>query len=119
MALRARDRADRRLDDHDGVGRVGGAVLLGDHAELHLQTDGQVWVSRDRGRRESAGGTDSARRGPVSVRDERPTVGWQARAVYAANQGPTPARRFVIRISRTPAPAGVAANARSSSGRLS
>src|SRR5207249_3537197 len=46
MALRPRDRADRRLDDDDGVRRVGGAVGLGDDAELHLETDGQVRVSR-------------------------------------------------------------------------
>jgi hypothetical protein len=46
MALRPGDRADARLDDHDRVGRVGGAIGLGDHAELHLQSDGQVRVSR-------------------------------------------------------------------------
>ena len=41
MPLRARDRTHARLDDDEGVGRVGEAVVLGDDAELHLQSNGQ------------------------------------------------------------------------------
>ena len=41
VALRPRDGADGRLDDHDGVGRVGELVLLGDGTELQLEADGQ------------------------------------------------------------------------------
>ena len=42
VALRPCDGADGRLDDHDGVGRVGELVLLGDGTELQLETDGQA-----------------------------------------------------------------------------
>ena len=45
MALRARDGADARLDDDERVGRVGEAVVLGDDAELHLESDGHPGLS--------------------------------------------------------------------------
>jgi hypothetical protein len=42
VALRASDGADRWLDHHDRVGRVGDPVLLRDGAELQLESDGQA-----------------------------------------------------------------------------
>ena len=42
VALRASDGADRWLDHHDRVGRVGEPVLLRDGAELQLESDGQA-----------------------------------------------------------------------------
>ena len=42
MALGARDGPDARLDDDERVGRVGEAVVLGDDAELHLESDGHA-----------------------------------------------------------------------------
>ena len=45
MALRAGDGADARLDDDEGVGRVVEAVVLGDEAELQLESGGHAGLS--------------------------------------------------------------------------
>ena len=91
VALRARDCADRRLDHHDRVGRIRRAVRLGDDAELHLQTDGQVRVSRGCGRRMDEGRRGTPRRGPVSFGTRAPRLagrsGQYTRQVSSARPG--------------------------------
>ncbi len=53
--LGPRRRPDRRLDDGDRVRGVLQAFRLGDHAELHLQSDGHRLTRRWRGGRRDAG----------------------------------------------------------------
>ena len=119
VALRARDRTDARLDHDERVGRVGEAVVLGDDAELHLESNGQSgplviggpWAIR--GSRERAGevrrptGPGSARVG----RDRSPEEVAGRLADYTRG----PARRTWTRSSRTPTPPGAAAKAARSS----
>ena len=45
VALRARDRADARFDDDERVRRVGESVVLGDDAELHVESYGHPGLS--------------------------------------------------------------------------
>ena len=119
MALGARHRADARLDDDERVGRVGEAVVFGDDAELHLESDGHAGLSWSadppvRGRLEAF----VRRTIPVSIGDVRPEMAGRCRGIIRgdprAGRGPAArARRARPARPRRP-PAARRARSRSS-----